>query len=147
MAGRKSLAVTFNHAVPTEVAGQIFRSDAFEARHPALEAALVGIDVLGVIAADSPLTVAGNERHLSDAGLRGERLIRLVAVSDEHGILGDDGLEMRADRLSAKVGEDRVGGLAMAIADDQDGIVLFRGKSWFLGLAATFPGCPPDKFA
>ena len=136
-----------DHASPAEVARQVLRGNALEARQPALETALVGVDVLGVIAADSPLTVAGNKRHLGDAGLGRECLVRLVAVGDEHGILGDDGLEMRADGFRAEVSEDRIGGLAMAIADDQDGIVLVGGKPWFLGFSAAFPGRPADQLA
>ena len=117
MAGYESLAITFDHAAPTEVAQQIFLGDTSESR------------------------------HLSYACPRRDSLLRLVAVGDEYVILGDDGLQMRADRLRAEVGDYRVGGLAMAIADDQDGIVLLCGKSWFLGLTATLPGCPSDEFA
>ena len=47
----KSVAVTLDHAAPAEVARQVLRGDALEAHHPALEAALVGVDVLDVIAA------------------------------------------------------------------------------------------------
>jgi len=91
--------------------------------------------------------LAGNERHLGDAGLGRERLIRPVAVGDEHGILGHDGLEVRTDRFRTEVSKHRVGGLAMTVADDQNGIVLVGGKSWFLGLSAAFPGRPANKVA
>ena len=64
----KSVAVTLDHAAPAEVARQVLRGDALEAGHPALEAALVGVDVLDVIAADGPLTfrllLAGNRRDM-----------------------------------------------------------------------------------
>jgi hypothetical protein len=103
MSGCKSVAVTLDHAAPAEVARQILRGDALEARHPALEAALVGVDVLDLVAADSSLILAGNERHLGDAGLGCERLIRPVTVGDEYGILGHDGLEVRTDRFRAGI--------------------------------------------
>ena len=140
----KSVAVTLDHTAPAEVARLVLRGDVLEAHHPALEAALVGVDVLDVIAADGPLTLAGNERHLGDAGLGREHLIRPIAVGDEHGVLGHDGLEVRTDRFRTAVNEHRVGGLAMTVADDQNGIVLVGGKSWFLGLSAAFPGRPAN---
>lgn len=76
----KTVTITLDHAAPAEVARQIFRSDASEARHPALEAALVGTDVLDVIAADGPLSVTGNERHLGYAGLgQNAKIVRAFA--------------------------------------------------------------------
>ena len=124
---------------------KVLRRHALEAHHPALKAALVGVDVLDVIAADCPLARAGDECHLRDAGSRREHLIGLVAVSHEYGVLGYDGLEVRADRFCAEVCEHRVGGLAVTIPHDQDGVMLVGGKPDFLALPPRFLGARPTS--
>jgi hypothetical protein len=40
------VAVAFDHAPPSEVACEVFARDAFEAHHPGLEAARVGVHVM-----------------------------------------------------------------------------------------------------
>ena len=63
----RGVSRTLDHAAPAEVARQVLRGDALEARQPALEAALIGVDVLDVIAFKGSLSLAGNERHLGRA--------------------------------------------------------------------------------
>lgn len=51
------------------------------------------------------------------------------------------------DRVRAEIGKHRIGGLTVAVAHDQNGIVLVSGEARLLGLSAAFAGRTADQLA
>src|SRR5450759_1571953 len=81
-------------AVPAEIAVQVFRGHALEAAQPALETAVVGIDVLDVVDAGDDADAGGQinraVRHADLAG-GGRECPRAVGAKD--GVLAQNGLQ------------------------------------------------------
>ncbi len=135
-AGRRPLDGT----EPAEVAVQIFRRHAAKLTQPALESAVVGIDVLHVINAGNNADAGGQiDRAVGNAqGSRGGRQC-FTAVCAKDDVLGQDRLE--SGNMGRIVGaENEIRRVAGAVAGLEHRH-LFAGQSVLAGLAT--PVCAP----
>src|SRR3954451_9162619 len=85
---------------PAEIVGQVARSDALEACHPALQPTVVGVHVLDVEGAVADADAdAGRDvdRLVVQPALGGEGGVDLGPIRAEHRIAGDHGSERRRD--------------------------------------------------
>ena len=118
--GGQRVAEAFQASAPPEIVGEILGRNAAEAGHPALEAAVVGIDVLdveGVI--DDPNPRAEIDGLLGDMGLGGEGTVDRGTVGTQHGIGVEDRGEHGAYALGGGLRKHRIGGVAATVTHDQ----------------------------
>ncbi len=145
MTRREAFAVAFDHAPPSDIAGQIGGCDTIEPCQPSFEPARVGVNVLDMEALIAVFAAAGDDRYMQDRVGMGKGTVGVAAVGDEHGILGNDRRQMSGEGRCGQVGKDRVGCCAMAVADNENTVVLVGGQARFFGLATALSGASPDK--
>jgi len=145
MTRREAFAVAFDHAPPSDIAGQIGGRDTLEPRQPSFEPARVGVHVLDMEALVGMLAATGDDRYMQDRVGMGKGTIGVTAIGDEHGILGNDWRQMSGEGQCGQVGKDRVGCCTMAVADNENTVVLVGGQARFFGLATALSGASPDK--
>lgn len=118
MSGRQAGADALDHPPPPEIGGEIFRGDAFERRHPTLQARDIGIHVLDVEPVVDALAVLRDGGDVQHSALVREGAVAWPAVGDEHAVAADDRFENGFERRAPKVGQHVVAGGLVAVADD-----------------------------
>src|SRR3954451_20922342 len=90
--GRIRLGGTLQGSSPAEIVGQVARSDALEACHPALQPTVVGVHVLDVKGAVADADAGGEvDRLVVQPGPGGEDGVGFGPIRAEHRIAGDQG--------------------------------------------------------
>ena len=95
---------------------------------------------MDVVAAQHVLPRAGDQGDVTDSGGLGELRVGRAAVADEHRVLGDDGRQICLERAAFEIGQDVVRGGAVAVTDDENGIVLVGRQPRLFRLPAVSSG-------
>jgi hypothetical protein len=120
----------------------VARRHAVEAAHPALQPAVVGVDILDVERTVAHPQAAGDvDRLVVQPLLGGKAGVSLGAVGAEHGIWRHRRAQRRRDRLRARVGPHGINGVTRAVAGDQ-GRDLLRRETPLAGWLATAAWLP-----
>ena len=132
-----AVAIAFEETTPAQVVVEILGGDAVEAAQPGFQATVVGIDVLDVEDAfEHPNALLYVQRSVRYAGHAGEGFVGVGPVRAKNRIGIDQRPEHGDDMRCIEPLQAKVGRLAAAIPNHQDGNLVGAGAS-----------CPSDTAA
>lgn len=147
MMGGMALAISLDHSTPAQIVWKIFRGDASERCHPALQPARVRVDVLDMKAIPHAFVASCDDANMRDRAGLCEPLEALATICDQHHAGGDHRIERLIESLPVEFTDDPIVRRFVAVTCDENNVVVLSGRAGFFGITPTFPGYPAKQIA